>query len=612
MRKVLGFFRSFQFKLIFIYVMLLLIALQIIGVIFMDQLEDQFVNNHQEALADQMNLLEYNVGQVLMEDRDDEDSNEISEDLNDLFLRYEVNSNINIQVVDTQQNILANNQSSSQGVGQVNTEIIVSQALLDNENDEIMLDQETGERMRVMAQPVRDEEADEVIGAVYMEASMEEIYDEIGEINNILMTSAAAALIITAFIGILLSRTITRPVMDMQKQAAVMGKGDFSRRVRVYGNDEIGELASAFNTLSMNLKEANARTEGERRKLSSVLSHMTDGVIATNELGQVILLNRQAELLLSMSSEEAMGQSLPAILQLSDHLAPSDLYDLSESMILDFSDEQGDYLLEASFSVIRNDDGPVTGLITVLHDVTEQEKMDRERREFVSNVSHELRTPLTTLKSYMEALEDGAIVDQDLAPRFLKVTQNETDRMIRLVNDLLQLSKMDRQDLYIQTKDTDVTQWMNEVVDRFDMVVKDKNITFTRDFSEIPIHAVMDRDKMTQVVDNIISNAIKYSPEGGTVTVGSHIENGGAQIYIQDEGMGIPLKNQHKIFERFYRVDKARARNLGGTGLGLAIAKEIVVAHGGTINVSSEYHQGTRITIFLPSHFNPEAGDQSG
>ncbi|AXF56467.1 cell wall metabolism sensor histidine kinase WalK [Salicibibacter kimchii] len=615
MKRIAGFFKSFQFKLIFIYVMLLLIAFQVIGIFFMDSLEEQFVENHRNALEDQMSLLSYNIEETLIQETEDMDQNDINQEINDLISRYEVNelssTGSTIQVVDSQQNVLAHNQHGTPSGGLLNTEIRVSQALLGQDSNEMLLDPDTGHRMRVITQPL-DGDDDEIIGAIHLESSMEDMYDEVTQINNIFMTSGGVALAITAVIGVLLSRTVTRPIKDMQKQSAVMSEGDFSRRVRVYGNDEIGELASSFNTLAMNLKEANATTEGERRKLSSVLSHMTDGVIATDELGRVILLNKQAEILLSLNSEGAKGQSLPDILDLSGQVTPSDLYDYSEPLILDFSDEQEDSLIEASFSVLRSEDGYVTGLITVLHDVTEQEKMERERREFVANVSHELRTPLTTLKSYMEALEDGAMADEDLAPRFLNVIQVETDRMIRLVNDLLQLSKTDVEEHELQTERHDLTHWLHQLVDRFEMLVKDRNVSFVRRLPQWPIQVEMDRDKMTQVLDNVISNALKFSPEGGTITVGAELQGEEAWIDIQDEGQGIPKKDQHKIFERFYRVDKARARSLGGTGLGLAIVKEMIEAHEGSVWVSSEPNQGTRITISVPLASSGEVGEHSG
>lgn len=603
--KFFNFFKSIHLKLIAIFMLLIFIAMQVIGVYFTRELEAQLESNHYDMLEERADLLEYNVRQEMTRDRDEEEE-PLQEDIESLLQEFFSIENSQVQVIGPNQVVLGtSNWNNDYIVGQQSTEVRVKRALLGTP-DSTEVRNPDGDRLRVMAIPV---EADGVVqGAIYIEANMNEIYDEVDEINQILFTGTIIALIITAVLGILLSQTITRPIVDMKKQARVMGEGDFSRQVKVYGNDEIGQLAHSFNNLTLRLKESQSTTEGERKKLSSVLAHMTDGVIATDELGRIILMNNRAEQLLNLDQKDIIGSSLPEILHLSETITPSDLYDYSDSILLDFSDEENDFLLEASFSVIRNEDGPVNGLITVLHDVTEQEKIENERREFVANVSHELRTPLTTLKSYMEALEDGAMQDEKLGPRFLKVTQNETERMIRLVNDLLQLSKMDSDDLRLNAETVDLAEVMHQIADRFEMINKDKNIYFDRQFPSYPIYVDMDRDKMIQVFDNIISNAVKYSPDGGTITLQMIPKSRDVEIEIIDEGLGIPKESQNKIFDRFYRVDKARARNLGGTGLGLAIAKELVHSHGGYIDVQSVWKKGTTIAVTLPYSSYKKAG----
>ncbi|MCG5026992.1 cell wall metabolism sensor histidine kinase WalK, partial [Anoxybacillus flavithermus] len=270
-----------------------------------------------------------------------------------------------------------------------------------------------------------------------------------------------------------------------------------------------------------------------------------------------------------------------------------------DSLILDFSTDEELYILRASLSVIQKEGGFVNGLIVVLHDITEQEKIDRERRQFVANVSHELRTPLTTMKSYLEALADGAWQDKDIAPRFIQVVQNETERMIRLVNDLLHLSKLDSKDYKLKKTWINFSAYFHKVIDRFELTKSD-NIRFVRKIPREAIFIEVDEDKITQVLDNIISNALKYSPQGGTITFRVRKLADEIIVSVSDEGVGIPKADLAKIFERFYRVDKARSRKLGGTGLGLAIAKEVVVAHGGTIWAESKEHKGTTIYFTLP------------
>ncbi|MNJ38860.1 Sensor histidine kinase YycG [compost metagenome] len=273
------------------------------------------------------------------------------------------------------------------------------------------------------------------------------------------------------------------------------------------------------------------------------------------------------------------------------------------SAILEIDSPEGDmFLIRVTFTPIHRREFGVSGTIAVLQDVTEQEKLEASRREFVANVSHELRTPLTTIKSYTEALEDGALQDPELGPRFASVIQNQTDRMIRLVTDLLHLSRLDSKEALLRKQAIGVLEMLEEVVDRFSFQMQEKEVHPVIFIEEGVDTAWMDRDQIDQVLDNLISNAMKYTPEGGKITFEARrVDDGMIAISVQDNGIGIPKRDLERIFERFYRVDKARARNMGGTGLGLSIAREIVKAHGGTITLESELGEGTKITFTLPT-----------
>lgn len=597
MSRKVGFFQSIQFKLIIIYVLLIIIAIQIIGVYFTKNIEQQLITNQRELLDERANLLAYNLAQEMVKPR--EDRSTLTLDIYTILQELFKIDDAEVQVIDQHRVVLGtSNPSNRHLIGQQSTEVLVTRALIGTPDHAFVRDPETGHRMRVLVWPIMTD--DGPIGALYIKASMEETYAQIRQINGILATGTVISLLISSILVILVARTITTPILDMRKQALRMSHGDFSRQVNVYSTDEIGQLAISFNEMTLKLKEAISTRAREEKRLKSVLTHMTDGVIATDAEGRVILMNKRAEELLSVSSHEVIGQFLPDVLRITETFAIYDLYDHSESILLDFSTEKRPYILEASFSVIQEEDGPINGLITVLHDVTEQEKIEQDRREFVANVSHELRTPLTTIKSYLEALEDGVMEDPELAPRFLNVAQNETDRMIRLVNDLLQLSKMDSKDFNLELEYVEFGSFTHSIIDRFEMVAENKHVRFVRDITNHPTYVKIDRDKMTQVFDNIISNAIKYSPEGGEITITLLHQGNNVRVSIADEGIGIPLENQKKLFERFYRVDKARARSVGGTGLGLAIAKEIVHAHHGEIWVQSMEGKGTTFFFTLP------------
>ncbi|WP_053361200.1 cell wall metabolism sensor histidine kinase WalK [Bacillus sp. FJAT-27251] len=600
MKKV-GFFRSIHLKFVIIYVLLILIAMQIIGVYFVRQLEDTLMTNYQNSLKQRVNMLVYDVEEEMVRERGKEDPTR-EEDISDILRDYVAKDISEIRVIDGSNfRIIGISDDSKQGVvGQRTTELKIKRSiLLDKEEGSIQVDMQTNKPRRIWVQSTPIHSGGEVIGAIYLVAKVENIFSQMKDINRILFTGTGIALILTALLGILLARTITRPIADMKKQALAMTRGNFSRKVKVYDQDEIGQLAMTFNDLTKKLQEATATTEGEKRKLSSVISNMTDGVIATDRKGKIILINEPAANMLDVSRETVLSEPIVSVLGLEEDYTLEDLLQEQESVILDYSTATEPFVLRVNFSVIQKDSGFVNGLIAVLHDITEQEKIDMERREFVANVSHELRTPLTTMRSYLEALADGAWKDEEIAPVFLQTTQTETERMIRLVNDLLQLSKMDSTDYRLSKEWVDFPIFFNRIIDRFEFT-KNQNVTFIRKIPNDAIFVEIDEDKVTQVLDNIISNAMKYSPEGGRITFQVKQEESKITISVSDEGVGIPKDNLTKIFDRFYRVDRARSRKLGGTGLGLAIAKEMVTAHGGEIWAESVEGKGTTISFSLP------------
>ncbi|MEH7074489.1 cell wall metabolism sensor histidine kinase WalK [Neobacillus drentensis] len=599
MKKV-GFFRSIHVKFVIIYVLLILVAMQIIGVYFVKQLEETLRTNFQTSIKQRVDLLAFNIVEEMEKKRTPEDptlEDEIKKFLKDFDATGDISE---VRVIDSSSLKIIATSSSNQGVvGQRTTELRIKQSMVLEEDQSAILidDPQKGHRIWVLSKPIMS--GKKVIGAIYLVANIESVFEQMKTINRIFATGTAIALSITAVLGILLAQTITRPIADMKKQAIAMTKGNFSRKVKVYGNDELGTLAVTFNNLTKKLQDSQAMTEGERRKLSSVLSYMTDGVIATDRKGRVILINDPAAEMLDVSRETVLSQPIVELLDLDDTNSFEDLLEEKDSIILDYSTNKERYFLRANFSVIQKETGFVNGLIAVLHDITDQEKIDAERREFVANVSHELRTPLTTMRSYLEALADGAWRDEEIAPNFLEVTRTETERMIRLVNDLLQLSKMDSTDYKLTIEWVNFVDFFHRIIDRLEMS-KNQNVTFKRKLPKYAIFVEIDEDKMTQVLYNIISNALKYSPEGGQVTFSLKEKDDKIIVSISDQGVGIPKENIGKIFDRFYRVDKARTRKLGGTGLGLAIAKEMVNAHGGAIWATSEEGKGTKISFSLP------------
>ena len=379
--------------------------------------------------------------------------------------------------------------------------------------------------------------------------------------------------------------------------------GDYSQVLDLQGSTEITNITNNLNDLSEVIRLTQENLEQESKRLNSILSYMTDGVLATNRRGQITMINDMANKQLGVQKEDVLNKSILELLKIEDEYELRDLITQIPELTIDSQDVNGEYLsLRVRFALVRRESGFISGLVAVLHDTTEQEKEERERRLFVSNVSHELRTPLTSVKSYLEALDEGALYDP-VAPDFIKVSLDETNRMMRMVTDLLHLSRIDNATSQLDVELINFTAFITFILNRFDKMRSqddEKKYELVRDYPINSVWIEIDTDKMTQVIDNILNNAIKYSPDGGKITVSMKTTDDQMILSIKDQGLGIPKQDLPKIFDRFYRVDRARSRAQGGTGLGLAIAKEIIKQHNGFIWAKSEYGKGSTFTIVLP------------
>ena len=379
--------------------------------------------------------------------------------------------------------------------------------------------------------------------------------------------------------------------------------GDYSQVLDMQGSSEITNITNNLNDLSEVIRLTQENLEQESKRLNSILSYMTDGVLATNRRGKITMINDMAKKQLGVQKEDVLNKSILELLKIEDDYELRDLITQVPELMIDSQDANGEYLsLRVRFALVRRESGFISGLVAVLHDTTEQEKEERERRLFVSNVSHELRTPLTSVKSYLEALDEGAL-SEPVAPDFIKVSLDETNRMMRMVTDLLHLSRIDNATSHLDVELINFTAFITFILNRFDQIRgqdEEKKYELVRDYPITSVWIEIDTDKMTQVIDNILNNAIKYSPDGGKITVTMKTTDDQMILSISDQGLGIPKQDLPRIFDRFYRVDRARSRAQGGTGLGLAIAKEIIKQHRGFIWAKSEYGKGSTFTIVLP------------
>lgn len=605
MKQFLKNLQSLQFKLVMIYMLLIIIGMQIIGLYFTNSLERDLTGNFKNNIDSQVTLIDTRIKEIFEEAGDDREQMraEIQSLLADYGNRPEIEE---IRYINTDNILVGTSRISNESLVGSRVNEPMSQDALESgiANDEIFVNvDKDNQRVWILNQPVAVN--DEVAGVIYVESNVESIYMQLEAINNTFIIATLFSLVITSILGIFVARTITKPITDMRNQALLMSEGDYTSRVQIYSDDEIGQLAGSFNILSKRVQEAQANTESEKKRLDSVITHMSDGIIATDRKGRIRIVNEMAVgmLNLSMDSDELHGKNMLELLRLGEELNLEDIIQEANDSHLIFIDTADEATtLRVNFSTIVTDTGFINGYIAVLHDVTEQERIDAERREFVANVSHELRTPLTSMRSYIEALQEGAWQDEEIAPKFLSVTRAETDRMGRLVEDLLQLSRMDNDAEEIQKEVVDFKLFINRVIDRFEMTHKE-DVVFTRHIPDAPLFTDISVDKMGQVLDNVLSNAIKYQ-HGEPKRVDIHLKQNTLYnrmtIRIKDYGLGIPNNKVERIFDRFYRVDKGRARKMGGTGLGLAITKEIIEAHNGKIWANSVENEGTTIFINLP------------
>lgn len=608
------FFSSIHFKIALVFTLTLLVTLELVGAFFVKRLEQQNLATFRTQIA-----LPAYVNDSLTQQLISTDQTKANSDIHTILTSINNASISEIEVIDSSGIIRGTSDINSQDeVGQKTTDANVKAALAGGKYTKNPIEERSGVRYQVVVKPLVSSSGGEsnIIGVVEVRASLETTYDNLNHISLIYFSASLLAVVLGVVMAVIISRSLTKPIAEINDRTTRIAQGDYSGGILVRSNDEIGQLAENVNALAVRIEETTNSTEFERRRLDSVLEHMTDGVIATDRRGSINIINTAALQMTGMEdSNVALGQSILEVLQIADRYNLRELLDNQDELLLDFSNEERQLIIRAYFSLIQRASGFISGLVIVLHDVTEQQRIEEERRQFVSNVSHELRTPLTSVKSYVDALQEGAIEDPEVAKSFLAVAQDETTRMIHMINDLLELSRMDSGTMKLETEYVNVGELFNYILNRFDMIIANddkpaKYYTIKREITNSQIWVELDTSKFTQVVDNIMNNAIKYSPDGGVITARMIDRKTEVVLSITDQGLGIPKKDLGHIFDRFFRVDKARSRAQGGTGLGLAISKEIIERFGGKIWVDSSEGKGSTFSISLPYEAYDPAEDE--
>jgi two-component system sensor histidine kinase VicK len=592
---------SIRWKIVFTYILLVFIATILIGVFIMSQLEAYYnasiTSNLRKTVSETTILTSLEAYDDLAAHRE-----EIQTSV-DAWARTLQNE---IFVVDGTWNIVAaTNEYKDRSAHGILEEALVFQALRGDyreygEYDATYSRADVEIPTKNLAFPIVNGNGG-ITGVLYFRTDMTNIQETIDESKLIFVRALAPALVITIVLGVLIARSITVPINDVREKAEKMAQGDFSQVVSVKSDDEIGRLAEMFNLLRIELNRTVSEISNEKNKLETILKNMADGLIVVDLSGHIIHANPAAREMLKFGETDIAEKHYDAIIEkYSDALALKRIISNCETGAAMEIFIYGGATYAVRYDRFQDENRQDIGVIMLLQDITERQKLENMQADFVANVSHELKTPLTTIKSYTETLLLGG-VENETAMDFLKTVDTEADRMNRLVRDLLQLSRLDYKQEKWYKKEGDLILLLKNAVKKMEMTAraKDQHMNVLFD-PEARIHVDMDRDRIEQVVLNVLSNAIKYTQEGGRIDIDAFVRGKTAQIVVRDNGIGIPEDQLARVFERFFRVDKARSRSAGGTGLGLAISKQIIEEHKGAIEMESREKKGTSVTVTLP------------
>lgn len=588
---------SVRWRIVLIYFMLVFIAMTVVSVYLLERIEAYQLTSLKANIANtvgQSKLLESlgNYEQLA------ENSERIQSTLDSSWtgsFGYE------LSVVDKNLLIVASTNPALPGKSAAeifDADIIVSCLMGEAEGES---DIKSGDiPVKNLCYRITSSEDGEPEGVVYVRADLSDIKLFIDRSRKIFIQSIALALMVTVLLGFVLARSITVPINTVTKTVEKMSRGDFSTPVIVKSDDEIGQLAEMFNLLREKLDYTLSEISNEKNKLETILEYMGDGLVATDLEGNIIHINPAAERMLKIDRNEESLSYHDVLGHFTEELelekVAANLEGEGEATF-----RVGNAVLALRYDRFKDEDGRDVGIIFIMQDITQRHKIEEMQTDFVANVSHELRTPLTNIKSYAETLLDGGVEDPETASNFLGIINSEADRMNRLVRDLLQLSRLDHSSDQLLLRERNVIAVIDSAITKLEIVAGQKKLQLSRLYDEsADIKVLLDKDSLEQVLLNIIANAINYTNEGGRVDVDAYEHGGTVKVVVQDNGIGIPSEALPRIFERFYRVDKARSRAMGGTGLGLAISKQIVEGHGGSIEAESREGQGTKISMTLP------------
>lgn len=584
--------RKLSYKLTLIMTLIIGLSVLILGLFLSNLIEDIYIEALGKRLEEEANMIKAMIIK--------EDLNTNNQQLDMISKEMGKQLSTRITIIDKDGNVLADSEYDKEKMETHKSRPEILEAYSGEIGKEIRYSETLGIEMLYVASPIYDEN-NNLAGVIRLSLPLKAIEESIRNFWYILILGLTVIYVITFIITYRVAAKITKPIENITKMARRITKHEYNERVIIDRNDEIGQLGKAINLMADSLEQQMTTIFENEKKLMTVLNNMSSGVILLDNTGKIMLANPAIEQLLGVSLKEIVGKNHDEV---GKQNSISELvYEVLSTGKAVYA-ETGVYFptkkyFNSSVVPIMDAKGTISEVLVVLHDITKIKKLENMRTEFVASVSHELRTPITSVKGFAETLLDGSIKDRETEQQFIQIIYNESERLHRLIVDLLDLSKIELNKEILKIESTDIREILLSTIEALKPNVDKRKITIVTELD--PVYAEVDEDRIRQVIINLITNAITYTPEDGKIFLRLHeIDENKLKIEVEDTGIGIPKQSLNRIFERFYRVDKDRSRESGGTGLGLAIAKHIIESHEGSIKVDSEVGVGTRFTIILP------------
>lgn len=586
--------RSFRLKLVLSYVLVVFLSFGLVAFFLDRSLEELSLKELQISLLNQASLIQRQM-----------ESDKLKAD-NSAYLQGLVNDmgariSCRITLVDKQGVVLADSRETGEQVLRMENHHYrpeIKAALAGQSGKDIRYSETLKVDMFYVAIPLKDQSG--IIAALRLALPLVSVQKELFTVRKTIIFGTGFALLLALMLAWIVSRLISQPINRIIQASNNFSKGDFSRRIMYSSKDEIGELATTLNKMASDIEAKIKEVTWQNQHLSAILNSMIEGVIVIDKGARIVSLNPTIEKIFGVSCKDAenklfleavrnndLSEVVNDVLQSARHI--------SRELTLVWPVQR---IFEVNATPIF-EKTQVNGCLVVIHDITQIRKLETMRRDFVANVSHELKTPLTSIKGFVETLLEGAMDDQEHGRQFLKIIQNHSDRLNSLINDLLDLSSMESRDISLRKEDFDLKELVQEVVSGFTSQFKKKNIEIS---NGLPVSLIVraDRNRVEQVITNLLDNALKFNKDGGSIKIYADDIQNVLKVFVEDTGIGIPAKDIPRIFERFYRVDKARSREMGGTGLGLSIVKHIAELHGGSVGVESIEGLGSKFWFTIP------------